>query len=61
MRSLSNVLLEKSCRQKRGGGGVRVGARNRYHLSFWRFFPQFESIYWPNLGAIHVARAVVVL
>ena len=38
-----------------------MGARNRYYLSFWRFFPQFYSIFWPNLGAIHVARPVAVL
>ena len=25
------------------------------------FFPQFDSTFWPNLGAIHVARPVVVL
>ena len=25
------------------------------------FFPQFHSTFWPNLGAIHVARPVVVL
>ena len=28
------------------------------HLSFWRFFPQFYSTFWPNLGAIHVARPI---
>ena len=37
-----------------------VGARNGYHLSFWRFFP-FYSNFWPNLRPIHVARPIVVL
>ena len=52
------------------GGGVRgetggyflLGARNRYHLSFWRFFfPSFIALFGPIWGAIHVARPVVVL
>ena len=50
---------EGICGEFAKGGGV--GARNRYHLSFWRFFPQFYSTFWPNSGAIHVARPVVVL
>ena len=32
-----------------GGGGL--GAQNRYHLSFWRFFPQFYGTFWPNFEA----------
>ena len=38
-----------------------LGARNRYHLSFWFFFHEFYSTFWPNFGAVHVARPVVVL
>ena len=33
-----------------GGEGVQVGARNRYHLSFWRFFPSFTAIFRPIWG-----------
>ena len=31
------------------GEGGGVGARNRYHLSFWRFFPSFIAL-WAQLG-----------
>ena len=41
--------------------GVQVGARIRYHLSFWRFFPLFYSNFGPKLRPIHVARPIVVL
>ena len=33
---------------------------DRYHLSFWRFFSRFYSTFRPNVGAVHVARPVVV-
>ena len=42
-------------------GGGEVGARNGYHLSFWRFSPLFYNKFWPNLNPIHVVRQIVVL
>ena len=31
----------------RSGPPPPVGARNRYHLSFWRFFPCFIAFFGP--------------
>ena len=31
-------------------GGDPLGARNRYHLSFWRFFPSFIALLGPIWG-----------
>ena len=42
------------------GEGGGVGARNRYNLSFWRFFPRFIALFGPIWGH-PVARPVVVL
>ena len=32
------------------GGKVGVSTRNRYHLSFWRFFPCFIALFGPVWG-----------
>ena len=44
----------------RGGGGL-CGRAKQVPFAFLAFFTQFYSTFWPNLGAIHVARPVVVL